>query len=956
MNIRGLVHNLADFTQTIENEQPLVAVVTETKLYKDIPTPFINGYSTFRRDRPSSRWGGVAVYYRSDMNARRLSHLESDDCEFICLSISIKGFVLYLCAVYWPPDSNIDYCDCLDNVMHSIAFSYESAFVVAGDFNAHHVSWPYCARSNTHGQLIQDFLGQNNLYQLVTKPTRSEGASTSCLDFFITNMPSCFTFVDVHAPIGASDHGTVVVDCLPNLDSITAGSDPPFIPRMLFNCHKIDWVSLNDAFDGVDWDSLFLARDIDTCWNSFKRLYFLLLANHAGRLKRPRGHFKDFILSNYTLDWKRKKNSAWRRHLTLRSDDSYNVYRITRNVYSHCVRSEQQAHADRTVNSIINANSPKKWHNLCKSLYLGASISASIPTLHSGDRVCSTDQDKCNLFSSVFGGGQSSNTDCIFPSPDLRTEAIISDIVVTPELVFSQLSSIDISKSTGPDCVQNSVLRNCARSLCYPLSVLFRKSLDIGRLPEDWKTAQITPVFKDKGSRSDPARYRPVSLTSNIVKVLERLINTELLRHLCDNDLISKSQFGFLPKHSTTDQLCYLMHDLMGALEKKQHAAAVFLDIEAAFDTVPHAAIRQKLPAYGIRGKLFRWICDYISMRRQAVRIGDCCSEYTRVISGVPQGSVIAPTIFIVFINDICDQINLPLSSNTTPCDSLIYADDTMLYCTSVDINAVIDSLNDSLRTIESWSSRWKMKFSASKTHAIFFSRSRVDNPSRSLRFCDADISFVSSHRHLGFTITSDLSYNAHVEGICRKVGTQLFLLKQLRLKTSNRDILTRVYKTYIRPYFEYATPAWSALPFYLCEKLEKLQRRAIRVILGYAYRRPLDASDYRLLGLTKLISRRNLALCCYGYKLYSGLLPRAFDYLRPITSPRIITTRQQDYLRLPCINTARTSRFFDRSPIIFALKLLNALPSSTLGGSDVDLFKSLIWTNHFNYICELTF
>ena len=457
---------------------------------------------------------------------------------------------------------------------------------------------------------------------------------------------------------------------------------------------------------------------------------------------------------------------------------------------------------------------------------------------------------------------------------------------------------------------------------------------------------------------TDPSNYRPVSLTSNIVKIMERFINFQLLRHLLDNHLISPSQFGFLPKHSTTDQLCYLIHDLLNALDRKQSATAVFLDLEAAFDTVPHAAIRQKLPAYGIRGKLFKWVCNYLTGRSQAVRINDSSSEFVPVLSGVPQGSVIAPTLIIIFINDICDftEIQIAHVSSTLPsCDTLIYADDTMLYSCSKDINSVIDSLNASLSSIETWSSIWNMRFSVIKTRAIFLSRSD-SQPTRKLHFCGADLEFTKTHKHLGFTITSDLTYNAHVDAVCRKIGSQLFLLRQLRIKTKNRDILCAVYKKYIRPHFEYASPAWSALPGYLANKLESLQRRAIRTVLGLPYRLSLDDTHYAALGLSTLQSRRNLATSCFGYKLFSGFLPRIFSRLKPFVASRHFNTRQQDRLILPFVNLSRTSRFFDRSPIMFSVKLLNSLPQATWYYPDVTQFKSVVWQHHHHAISAIAF
>jgi hypothetical protein len=537
---------------------------------------------------------------------------------------------------------------------------------------------------------------------------------------------------------------------------------------------------------------------------------------------------------------------------------------------------------------------------------------------------------------------------------DRRTDKILADIDVSYSSVHKTLSGLDVSKSVGPDGIQNLVLRNCAGGLSLPLSILFRKSLAEGSLPKDWKIAHVSPIFKNKGSRSDPNQYRPISLTSCVGKVLERLVNDSLLKHLQCNNLISSRQFGFLPKHSTTDQLIFLLHEMFAALDNKQSVIACFLDLASAFDTVPHAAIRHKLLAYGIRGILYRWICDYLQGRSQAVVVDGFTSNWRDVQSGVPQGSVIAPTLFLIFINDICEslQVNALISYGDCVNDNLIYADDTMLYCIGSNSYLQRISMNRDLRNISRWAKTWGMAFNPSKTEALFISKNEPC-PDQ-LLFQGHKVPYVATHKHLGFILSKDLSFGPHVDAVCRKGAAQIFLLKRLSYKTSNRNILRDVYTKYILPYFEYACPAWAPLYQMHQNRLEALQRRAIRIILGYPYMQPLQQYDYELLSLQTLKARRNVAAATYAFRLFNGHLPERLIQLQPRIRPHREGARTRT-LYFPKV-TYPTSRWLDQSPILFSVKLLNCLPHDLWILRSSDRFKQLVWQNHFHSIILVDF
>ena len=551
---------------------------------------------------------------------------------------------------------------------------------------------------------------------------------------------------------------------------------------------------------------------------------------------------------------------------------SHQTFANSRHAYNRAIAAAKKAKYDEVVRNIINANNSKSWFKYCKTLYKGEAIKESIPTLIEDGQTVTMPAEKAALLNRIFCQKASNIHRQPFPIIQTRSDAILEDITITHANVHAILKSLDTSKASGPDGIQNIVLKSCADSLSTPLVVLFRRSLLEGQLPAQWKQASVIPIFKNKGARSDARNYRPISLTSCVGKVMERLVNDAILQHLSSNRLITDSQFGFLPRHSTTDQLGFLLQDLHTAMNERKSTIACFLDLASAFDSVPHAGILHKLPAYGIRGLIFRWIANFLTNREQHVLLDDCQSITDKVLSGVPQGSVIAPTLFLLFMNDLSEDLAelTPVSISTVPeenGDHLMYADDTMIYFSGSDVEHLTQRMNQSLSLANQWANTWAMTFNHSKTNLMFFSNHA--NP-RPVHFAGSPLEYVDTHRHLGFTISNSLSYSPHVDTVCRKVASQVFLLKRLAQRSNTRSILLQTYKSFILPLLEYASPIWAATTITDQLRLERLQRRAMRIILGYTYTQAVEDADYAMLQLAPLLHRRNFAAACLPLTLRS--------------------------------------------------------------------------------------
>ena len=292
-----------------------------------------------------------------------------------------------------------------------------------------------------------------------------------------------------------------------------------------------------------------------------------------------------------------------------------------------------------------------------------------------------------------------------------------------------------------------------------PLCHLFDFSFKNEQLPDCWKMATVTPIFK-QGKTSEPSNYRPISLTSNCCKVMERIINNSLLKYLLCNSLITANLHGFIKNRSTCGNILECLEDWVMNIESRSITDVVFVDFKKAFDSVSHAKLVMKLKAYGISGNLFGWINSFLSGRSQSVKIGSVLSSYLSVLSGVPQGSVLGPTLFILFINDVVDCFK-----NLSVCTKL-FADDLKLY-SSYSAMSTSDDLQNALDCLYLWAIKWQLQINFDKCKTLRISKAvKPMEPKKFYNINTEQLELVSEAKDLGLTVDSHLKFDKHVAKI----------------------------------------------------------------------------------------------------------------------------------------------------------------------------------------------
>lgn len=494
--------------------------------------------------------------------------------------------------------------------------------------------------------------------------------------------------------------------------------------------------------------------------------------------------------------------------------------------------------------------------------------------------------------------------------------------------VRSCLSKLDASKAFGPDGVSPRLLKEGAHQLSTSLSRLFNASLQTGHFPSIWKKANVIPLHK-KNDKSCIANYRPVSLLSSVGKAMERIVFKSLFEYFQNNFLISVWQSGFIPGHSTVTHLVEIYHTFCQAVSEGKEIRVVFCDVSRAFDRVWHQGLLFKLEKCGIAGTLLAWLKDYLHERYQRVVLNGQMSTWALVMAGVPQGSVLGPLLFLIYLNDITHVVK--------HCQIRMFADDTSLFIEVDDRMEAANKVNEDLTAISLWAKTWLVTFSPPKSESLIISNKTRIEGHPPIYMDGRVLTEVTHHKHVGVTISRDLSWNKHISSIENRARSVLNRMSQCKYTLTRRS-LERVYFAYIRPIMEYADIVWAGGNDTDLAKLEMVQKDAARVVTGATARCSTTLLMDDIGWSTLSCRRRNHRLALF-YQIVNGLSP---PYLGDLIPDRVgdrtrYALRRSNDLTMPM---CRTTTFF-KSFIPNMVREWNGLSLDQKSVSSLALFKS---------------
>jgi len=603
----GLLNKKDELSLLIEKKDPDLIIMNEilpkrrrTKKKLTAKDFSINGYDNAVRSTTQGR--GVIIYFKHSLSVHSVEVLNNFDFEeSTWLSIKLKGNDnLLVGSVYRSPTSSRENNIRLNHLFQKALDTNHTHILITGDFNYGTINWELQQSPDSIDQCSSLFLESVKdlfLFQHVAETTRHRmGQSSTRLDLIFTNEINMVTDLEYLPPLGASDHSCLSFKLLCYTDF------KPFDePRPSF--YKGDYPSMRDDLKSVNWGDL-KNSDLDTYWDAFTSSIFESVDKHIPVIKPSHKAKKKPWLNRDAVIACEEKKRAWKSWSFCKTIQNWQSYASKRNSATRACR-HAKLNFEREIAGKLKED-PKSFHSYVRSQL---KTKSGIGDLESGDgSLLTSDVQKAELLNSFFASVFTDEDTTTIPTlSDRNFSSILNNVSINPDTVKKKLTKLKTTKTPGIDSIHPLLLKECADELSVVIADLFNLSLQSHNVPNAWRKAQVTPIFK-KGSKRQCANYRPVSLTVILCKVLESFIRDEIMQHMESNDLFAPHQHGFRSKRSCVTQLLEVVDHWSEVIEQGGKLDCIYLDFAKAFDTVPYQRLLQKLYAYGIRSNVHGWI------------------------------------------------------------------------------------------------------------------------------------------------------------------------------------------------------------------------------------------------------------------------------------------------------------------------------------------------------------
>lgn len=823
-NAQGLHNKIQELRDFLSHGDIDIVLLQETKLHKSCSYNIAN-YVLHRTDRPGTPIaGGTAIYIKRTIVHHVVTDTNLDELEATTIMVTGKNENLLVSSAYIKPSIPFP-----ANDFRSL-LARNSKAIIAGDFNAHHLAWGN--RNCPRGVGLVKLLFDTNTKLIVPpKPTRHGETSSSTIDFALINNFKKTPAAQVLEQF-TSDHWPVLF----NLDeeALTIKNPDKF---------KTNWVQFTEHLI----DGPFSMPDLSTA-DSVEEEADAITNQLMGALTAAQTKINSDHRINLPPDIRaniRLRNKARKRFLTTRSPrDRQHYYRL-----AAVVKREIRKFSDDRWNDYIqelSEDSSSTW----KAVKRLKNKKVEIPPLRLGRRTAYLDNEKANILAEQYklqfsndptdqdseetDSSDTDSADSSLSQPTQNHDNLVSVTVqellqnspshrtrpTTPTEVLHIIERLKSNKSPGPDRVTNSMLKNIPLLMLYKITHLINGILACCHFPTQWKKAIVCPILKQHQDRSDPASYRPISLLSALSKLAERVILNRLNEHLYSNDILMPEQFGFRAKHSTVHQLTRVVEHLSENIKKNLFTAILLLDLKKAFDKVWHEGLLFKLHKTNLPDALLHLLHSYLNGRSFQVKVNNELSVTTPIASGVPQGSILGPTLFSIYANDV------PRDTKTT---LALFADDTAIIGSAKKRDNLPRHMQRHVDKVTAWLNKWKLHINPRKCQAIFFKKRKL--PTR-LQVNGVPIDWDTHAKYLGVNLDRNLTWKKHIDLARKKMQAAYSTLAPLMTskKLSNK-VKVLLYKTIIRPTGTYASSVWGYAARTNLDNIEAKQSTILRKI-----------------------------------------------------------------------------------------------------------------------------
>jgi len=779
-------------------------------------------------------------------------------------------------------------------------------------------------------------------YPIITKPSRITNRSASLIDNIMTN-----SMTNPHSAgllvTDISDH--LPVFCITDFEFSKKQGETIGQRRCYRNFDKKNINEFKSLLSKENWESVYNNTDANACYCNFVKIFnthfekcfpLKTISTKKNLESNNKGWFTKGLRKSSNV-----KNKLYRKYLKNPTPTTLQKYKTYRNKFNGLIRtSKRQYYQDRftTVSNDIR----NTW-KLINELLNRKKASATLPSkfMDGEDEITNQQNivDKFNDFFVNIGPSLANKIDKTDHSPlsYLQNEYPAISLFDAP----STAEILDIilnlkNAAPGKDEIKASLLKQVASEIVEPITYVFKTSIETGKVPSDLKVAKVIPLYKS-GNPCLFTNYRPISILPVFSKILEKVVYKRILKHLDDNNILYAHQYGFRKNYSTYMPLLQLIDKITSALENKEFTIGIFLDLSKAFDTVDHNILLGKLNSYGFKGSVLQWLKDYLSERTQYVSNNSFVSSQKFVTCGVPQGSILGPLLFLIYVND------LPMISEKF--FALLFADDTNLFISHKNFDTLISTINDELCKLNQWFKSNKLSLNIDKTNFIIFTgrNKKYSKEMAKIYIENKPIKHVSNARFLGVVIDEKLTWKFHIDIICKKISKNIGIIRKVA-NCLSRKIFMTLYHSLIYPYLTYCNIIWASTYTTSIKPLHLLQKRFVRIASNASFIANSAALFHNLKILTVYdINKLQSAIFVHKVIHNSPSLPVLYkDIFKYNSDIHDHSTRQQNRLR-PIKTKSNLTQFtiLFRGPSIW-----NTLSLSNRNCQSLSVFKKSIKNN----------
>ena len=935
VNIRSLSKNIDRLKQclkALDHEFSIIGI-SETHL-KDKPSNILNieGYNLEHVNRIGRQKGGVCLYVSDKIKYK----LRNDLCqanstfESCFIEIECNSQNVVIGVVYRSHTSIDNFVTDIDPIFNKLN-SEKKLFYVMGDFNIDLLKADTDRPVNDYLDLIYSY----SIIPTVYKPTRITATSATVIDNILTNneeiIQSSIIVTDV------SDHFPTVLTI--DIDLVYQNSkEKNYLYKRNHSDHNIS--KFKQKLSDVTWHEILNNVDVNDDYNKFTEtlnaLYDECIPIKKCKINRKKHPISPWITKGL-LKSINNKNKLYKHYIKNPTEVKLQKFKTYKNKLNMLIRKSKRMYYFTKFEKSKN-NMRETWKEINYIIGKGKKQSSQCKFRDDSGNVITDPQNIADQFNNFFVNvGPKLASDIQNSGKNYHEylhERVPSSMFMNPidemEMV-KIINKLKPNKSAGHDNIGNFIIKKVACEIVNPLTNIFNLSLSTGIVPKETKRAKVVPIYK----KSDPdvfSNYRPVSLLPCFSKILERLVYERCISYIENHKILNEKQFGFRSKHSTCMAIAQLVDKIHNAVEKNEITIGIFLDLSKAFDTIDHTILLHKLEHYGFRGIVLDWFKSYLTNRTQYVFYNDCNSSIKEIICGVPQGSILGPLLFILYVNDITYTSNV--------LDFILFADDTTITYSHKDINSNIGIVNNELSEVSNWFKANKLSVNATKTNYMILGTPHMTSSKVSddlnVVLNETILERVKCTKFLGVLIDECLTWKNHIDCISKTISRNIGVMNKLKFSLPTR-ILHTLYCTLILPYINYGILIWGNTCKLYIDKLVKLQKWAIRTVSKSHYRShtaPLFANS----NVLTINDMYTLELAIFMYKFSINELPVAFnDFFTKRSDIHNYPTRHAKDLNI----TKNNKTFSDKGIRSNGPILWNSLPSSLKESKNAKYFRN---------------